>query len=172
MKLKKLEDLYLEELRDLYSAETQLLKALPKMAKAATHAELRAAFDDHVERTREHVERLEQIFESLDAPAKGKKCKGMEGLIIEALEFIEEDADPDVRDAGLIAAAQRMEHYEIAVYGCVCTYAHLLSRDDDHDLLGQTLEEEKETDEVLSEIAESAINLDAMEEDAAADDKE
>src|SRR5258708_7484040 len=157
MKLKKLEELYLQELRDLYSAETQMLKALPKLAKAATHPELRTAFDDHLERTREHVERLDQILESLDAPARGKKCKSMEGLIAEAEERIGEQADPDVRDAGLIAAAQRMEHYEIAGYGCVCTYAHILSRDEDHDLLGQTLEAEKESDEVLSEIAATAI---------------
>jgi ferritin-like metal-binding protein YciE len=163
MKLNTLQDLYVEELQDLYSAETQLVKALPKMAEAASSDELRAAFEEHLEQTKEHVERLEQVFESLESSPKGKKCKGMEGLIEEAKELLEEDADPEVLDAGLIAAAQRVEHYEIAVYGCVCTYAKLLGREEDLDLLGQTLDEEKEADENLTDIAESAINVDAAE---------
>ena len=165
MKLNTLQDLYIEELRDLFSAETQLVKALPKMAEAATADELRAAFDEHLEQTKEHVERLNQVFESLGTTGKGKKCKGMEGLIEEAGELLEEDTDPDVLDAGLIAAAQRVEHYEIAVYGCVCTYAKLLGRDEELELLGQTLDEEKEADETLTDIAESTINIDAIEQD-------
>ena len=165
MKLNTLQDLYIEELRDLYSAETQLLKALPKMAEAASAEELRAAFEEHLDQTKEHVERLNQVFQSLGTSGKGKKCKGMEGLIEEAEELIEEDADPDVLDAGLIAAAQRVEHYEIAVYGCVCTYAKLLGRDEELDLLGQTLDEEKEADETLTDVAESTINVEAVEQD-------
>lgn len=166
MKENTLKDLYIDELRDLYSAETQLVKALPKMVNGATSEELRAAFEEHLEQTQEHVARLEQVFESLGTSPKGKKCKGMEGLIEEAAELLDEDFADEVLDAGLIAAAQRVEHYEIAVYGCVCTYARLLNRDQDHDLLGQTLEEEKETDETLTEIAESTINIEAAEESA------
>ena len=163
MKLTSLHDLYVEELRDLYSAETQIVKALPKMAKAATHEELRTAFEEHLEQSKEHVERLEQIFESLDESPKGKKCKGLQGLVEEAEELMGEDMTPNVLDAGLIAAAQRVEHYEIAVYGTLCTFAELLGRGEDHDLLGQTLEEEKEADSRLTEVAESAINADAEE---------
>jgi ferritin-like metal-binding protein YciE len=170
MKLATLKDLYLEELRDVYSAETQLVKALPKMSDAATHDELRGSLDDHFDQTKEHVERLDQIFESLGESAKGKRCKGMEGLIAEAQELLGEDADSDVLDAGIISMAQRIEHYEIAAYGCLCTYARLLQRDDDHDLLGQTLEEEKESDENLTEIAEGAINVEANEEEEAEGD--
>ena len=163
MKITSLNDLYVEELRDLYSAETQIVKALPKMAKAATHEELRTAFEEHLEQSKEHVERLEQIFESLDESPKGKKCKGLQGLVEEAEELMGEEMPPNVLDAGLIAAAQRVEHYEIAVYGTLCTFAELLGRDEDHDLLGQTLEEEKEADSRLTEIAESAINVEAEE---------
>lgn len=161
MKIKSLQDLYVEELRDLYSAESQIVKALPKMAKAATHEELRTAFEEHLEQSQEHVERLEQIFESLDESPKGKKCMGLAGLVEEATELMKEEMPPNVLDAGLIAAAQRVEHYEIAVYGTLATFAKLLGRDEDHDLLGRTLEEEKEADSKLTEIAESAINVDA-----------
>jgi ferritin-like metal-binding protein YciE len=161
MKLKTLEDLYLEELRDIYDAEAQLVKALPTFAKTASSDELRNAFEDHLEQTKEQVGRLEQIFKNNDASVKGKKCKGMAGLIEEGKELAEEDAEPDVLDAGLIAAAQRIEHYEIAVYGCLVTYARLLEKEDDADLLEQSLDEEKETDELLTEIAESTINIEA-----------
>ena len=126
MKLESLQDLYVEELKDLYSAENQLLKALPKMAKAASSPVLRTAFEDHLEETRGQVERLESIFKKLDANPKGKKCKAMEGLIEEGNEVMTEEAEPAVRDAALIAAAQRVEHYEMAGYGCVRTYARLL----------------------------------------------
>jgi ferritin-like metal-binding protein YciE len=166
MKIKNLQDLYIEELRDIYSAETQILKALPKMVDAATSDELRSALDDHLEQTKEQVERLDEVFQSLGANPKGKKCAAMEGLIKEADERLEEDMDENVRDAAIIGACQRVEHYEIAAYGTVCTYAKLLDRDDDLDLLGQTLDEEKEADETLTDIAESSINVEAAETDA------
>jgi ferritin-like metal-binding protein YciE len=172
MKLKTLEDLYLQELRDIYDAESQLLKALPTFAKAASSDELRNAFEDHLEQTKEQVGRLDQIFENLDASSKGKKCKGMAGLVEEGKELLDEDISPDVLDAAIIAAAQRIEHYEIAVYGCLVTYARLLEKDDDADLLEQSLDEEKETDELLTDIAESTINIEAAEEEDEAEGEE
>jgi ferritin-like metal-binding protein YciE len=126
MKENRLKHLYVEELKDLFSAENQLLKALPKMAKAATSEDLRAGFEEHLEQTREHVARLEKIFKALGETPGGKKCKGMAGLIEEGAEMIAEDPDPEELDAGLISAAQRVEHYEIAGYGCVSAYAKLL----------------------------------------------
>lgn len=161
MKMKTLQDLYIDELRDLYSAENQLVKALPKMAKAASSPELRAAFEEHLEQTKEHVTRLERIFEKLDVKAKGKKCKGMEGLIEEGKEMLEEDAEPEVLDAGLIGAAQRVEHYEIAGYGTARTHAQMLGDEKAASLLQQTLDEEGETDKKLTELAESLINQEA-----------
>ena len=169
MKLKTLEDLFHHELKDLYSAETQLLKALPKMAKAATHEELRAGFTEHLEQTKGHVQRLEQIGESLELRLSGHKCKAMEGLVAEGSELISEDADDAVRDAGLIGAAQRVEHYEIAAYGTARALARCLGHDEAADLLGETLEEEKATDEKLTELAESAINAEAAESPEAGD---
>jgi ferritin-like metal-binding protein YciE len=163
MKMESLRDLYVDELKDLYSAENQIVKALPKMAKAASSDDLRAAFEKHLEQTRIHVERLEQIFEGLEESPKGKRCKGMEGLIKEGKEMLEEDAEPDVLDAGLISAAQRVEHYEMAGYGCVRTYARLLGAEEAAELLQQTLDEEGETDKTLTELAE-AINLEAAEQ--------
>src|ERR1700676_2358447 len=160
MEMNRLKHLYVEELKDLYSAESQMVKALPKMAKAATSEELRAGFEEHLEQTREHVARLEKIFKGLGESPKGKKCKGMEGLIKEGGELIEEDPAAEELDAGLISAAQRVEHYEIAGYGCVSTYAKILGEDQAVSLLRQTLEEEKETDEKLTELAGS-INLEA-----------
>jgi ferritin-like metal-binding protein YciE len=160
MKLVSLHDLYVEQLRDLYSAETQLIKALPKMAKAASSKELRQGFQDHLEQTKTHAERLNQIFEKLDLSAKGKKCKAMAGLIEEGQEAIEEDAEPEVCDAGLIAAAQRVEHYEIAGYGCVRTYAELMGHDEAAELLQATLDEERSTDEKLTELSRN-INVEA-----------
>lgn len=165
MKLKTIQDLYIEELQDIYSAETQLVKALPKVADECTNDELRSAIEDHLEQTKEHVERLEQVFEGLDASPKGKKCAGMEGMIKEAQETLDEEMTEDIKDAAIIAACQRVEHYEIAVYGTVCTYAKLLGREDDLDLLGQTLDEEKEADETLTDIAENTINIEAAEEE-------
>jgi ferritin-like metal-binding protein YciE len=164
MKLSSLEDLFVEELKDLYNAETQLLKALPKMAKAATSKQLKAGFEKHLKQTEGHVERLEQVFNDLEASPKGKKCKAMEGLVEEGAELIKEDAEPEVKDAALIAAAQRVEHYEIAGYGCVRTYAKLLGNSTAQKLLQQTLDEEGDTDKELTKLAES-INVEA--EDAA-----
>jgi ferritin-like metal-binding protein YciE len=161
MELNTLKELYVDELKDIYSAENQLLKALPKMAKAASSDELRTAFEEHLEQTRTHVERLEGIFKALDESPKGKKCKGMEGLIAEGAEMIEEDADPEVKDAGLISAAQRVEHYEMAAYGCVRTYAQLLGETDAASTLQETLNEEGDTDKQLTGIAQR-INVEAM----------
>jgi ferritin-like metal-binding protein YciE len=161
MKENQLRELYIEELRDLYSAEKQLVKALPKMAKAAASPDLRSGFEEHLEQTKGHVSRLEQIFDSLDESPNGKTCKGMEGLIKEGSEMIEEDPPAEQLDAGLISAAQRVEHYEIAGYGCVHTYARLLGQDEAVSLLAQTLKEEKETDAKLTELAEN-INVEAL----------
>ena len=164
-KITTLHDVYVEQLRDLYSAETQLIKALPKMAKAAHSPELAQGFKEHLEQTREHAERLENIFEALDEKPTGKKCKAMEGLIEEGGEAIEDNASPAAKDALLIAAAQRVEHYEIAGYGTVKTYANLLGETEAANLLEQTLQEEVETgDEKLMEVAES-INVEANEEE-------
>lgn len=157
-----LQKLYIDELRDLYNAENQLVKALPKMAKATSASDLREGFEEHLEQTKEHVARLEKIFEDLDESPKGKTCKGMEGLIKEGSERIEEDLEPEELDAGLISAAQRVEHYEIAGYGCVRTYARLLSENQAAELLEMTLNEEKETDAKLTKLSEN-INVEAME---------
>jgi ferritin-like metal-binding protein YciE len=170
MEANRLKHLYVEELKDLYSAESQMVKALPKMAKAATSEELRAGFQEHLKQTRGHVARLEEIFKTLEESPKGKKCKGMEGLIKEGGEMIAEDLTPEELDAGLISAAQRVEHYEIAGYGCVSTYAKLLGEDVAESLLRQTLEEEKETDEKLTDLA-SGINLEAATSEEAVDSK-
>jgi ferritin-like metal-binding protein YciE len=161
MELEHLMDLYVDELKDMYNAEKQILKALPKMAKNAEHPELRKAFEDHQAVTEEQVARLETIFDDLGVPARGKKCKGMEGLIAEGQEMMSEDADPDVLDAAMISAAQRVEHYEIAVYGTLRTYARQLGLDRHAKLLQQTLDEEGETDKLLTRIAESRVNRDA-----------
>jgi len=162
MEMNRLKHLYIEELKDLYSAETQMVKALPKMANAASSEDLRAGFEEHLGQTKEHVVRLEKILKALGESPKGKKCKGMEGLIAEGSEMIEEDPAPEELDAGLISAAQRVEHYEIAGYGCVSTYAKLLGEDQAVSLLRLTLEEEKKTDEKLTQMAGS-INLEAVE---------
>ncbi len=162
MKMETLLDVYIEELRDLYDAENQLLKALPKMAKAATSAELKSAFDDHLDQTQTHVSRLEQVFEKLGEKPKGKKCEAMKGLLEEARQWMEEDIEDDALDVGLIVAAQKVEHYEIAGYGSVRTFAESLGRDEESELLQETLDEEKEADDRLTELAESSINLEAM----------
>ncbi len=166
MELDSLQALYIEGLRDLYSAENQILKALPKMRKAATHPEVQQAFDTHLAQTEEQVRRLTRIFDDLGVSPNGKHCKGMEGLIEEGNELMKEDGEPDVIDAGLISAAQHVEHYEMAGYGTVRTYAELLGFDDHMDLLQQTLNEEEETDQILTEIAMTSVNIDAMENDA------
>jgi ferritin-like metal-binding protein YciE len=148
-----LKELYIDELKDLYSAENQLLKALPKLAKAASSDELQDGFKQHLEQTRGHVERLEQIFKSLDASPRGKKCVGMEGLVKEGSEVMEEDFEQAVMDAALIGAAQRVEHYEIAAYGTVSEFARILGEEQHVSLLEETLQEEKETDEKLTSLA-------------------
>jgi ferritin-like metal-binding protein YciE len=158
MKLNSLNDLLQHELKDLYSAENQLVKALPKMAKAATNSELENGFREHLEQTKGHVERLDQIAEKLGLKLTGHKCKAMEGLVAEGAELISEDAEDSVRDAGLIGAAQRVEHYEIAGYGTARALAQQLGHGDIAEILGETLEEEKETDEKLTALAESTIN--------------
>ena len=174
MELDTLQALYLEGLRDLYSAENQLLKALPKMRKAATNPQLQDAFNTHLAQTEQQVARLERIFEQLGKSPKGKHCKGMEGLIEEGNDLMKEDADPDVLDAGLIAAAQHVEHYEIAGYGTCRTYAELLGLDEQMDLLQQTLNEEEETDVLLTELAMTSVNIAAMsgDEDEMSDESE
>jgi ferritin-like metal-binding protein YciE len=158
MEMETLKELYIHELKDLHSAEKQLVKALPKMAKAATDEELAAGFTEHLEQTQEHVNRLERILENHDESLRGPKCKGMAGLIEEGEEIIEDASDDEVRDAGLISAAQRVEHYEIAGYGCARTYAELLGDEEGADLLNQTLQEEGETDKKLTHLAKSLVN--------------
>ena len=162
MKLESLRDLYVEQLKDLYSAETQLVDALPKMAEAAAAPELQSAFREHLAQTRQHVDRLEQIFKKLDESPKGETCEGMKGLIKEGSAMIKMKGEPEVIDAGLIAAAQRVEHYEIAGYGTVRTYAELLGEQEAVRLLERTLQEEEAADEKLSQIAESRINQEAL----------
>jgi ferritin-like metal-binding protein YciE len=162
---KGLKELYIDELKDLYSAETQLVKALPKMAKSAASDELRRGFEEHLEQTKGHVQRLEQIFESLGESPKGKKCKGMEGLIEEGSEVAEEDYEGNILDAALIGAAQRVEHYEIAGYGTVRAMAEVLGEDEHVSLLTETLDEEKETDEKLTELAQEVNTAGTPEEE-------
>lgn len=159
-KASTLDELFLEEIRDLYDAEKQLTKALPKMAKAAVSDELRSAFEEHLEQTQGHVARLEQVFESIGEKARGKKCAAMAGLIEEGQEMAKETEETPVRDAGLIAAAQKVEHYEISAYGSARTHAELLGHEDAVQLLEQTLGEEKETDEKLTELAQN-VNVEA-----------
>lgn len=155
MKTKTLHDLYLDELKDLYSAENQLIHALPKMVKAAQSPELRQAFSSHLEQTEEHARRIEEIVSTIGASAKGKKCVGMEGVIGEGKEVMEEDFEEGVMDIALIAAAQRVEHYEMAGYGCARAMAETLGYRDAVELLQQTLNEEKEADEKLTQIAQA-----------------
>jgi ferritin-like metal-binding protein YciE len=159
MKLETLRDLYIQELKDLYSAEKQIIKALPKMVKAATDKQLAAAFEEHFQQTKEHVARLEKILTSHDESTRGPTCEGMEGVLKEGDEIIKEDAEEEVRDAGLIAAAQRVEHYEMAGYGCARTYAELLGDPDGGQLLQTTLTEESDTDKKLTNLAKSVINI-------------
>ncbi len=163
MSMDSLKDLYIDELKDLYNAENQLLKALPKMAKKAAAPELKRAFQDHLAQTEGHVTRLEKIFKGLGEKPNGKVCKAMKGLVEEGKEVIEEDGDDSVLDAALIGAAQRVEHYEIAGYGVVRTFASLLGEEDAVGLLQRTLNEEAEADKKLTKLAESVINVEASE---------
>jgi ferritin-like metal-binding protein YciE len=162
MKKNSLHEIFVEELHDVYDAEKQITKALPKMAEEAASEELRQGFEEHLEQTREHIRRLEQIFEQLGQDAKGKKCKGMEGLIKEGSEVIKEDMEDAVKDAALISAAQRVEHYEIAAYGTLRTWAELMGHEEAVSLLEETLSEEKETDQKLTSLAEE-VNVEAEE---------
>jgi ferritin-like metal-binding protein YciE len=162
MKLDTLKKLYIEELRDVYSAEQQLIKALPKMAKGASSDELREALETHLDQTKGQVERLEQIFEALDESPKGKTCQAMKGLIEEGSEILEEKGEESVLDAGIIAAAQKVEHYEMATYGTLRTWADLLNEDEAAALLQETLDEEGEADKTLNELAEDVVNPEAL----------
>jgi ferritin-like metal-binding protein YciE len=164
MKLESIDALFLHELQDLHSAEQQLVKALPKMAKSASSGELRQAFETHLDQTREHIERLDTILAHLKESAGRHKCKAMEGLLSEAQEVLNADALDSVRDAAMIGAAQRVEHYEIAGYGTARTYAEMLGHSDAAQLLQQTLDEEKETDELLSGLALTSVNVEAQNE--------
>jgi ferritin-like metal-binding protein YciE len=164
MKLDTLEQLYINELRDLYSAENQLLKALPKMAKGASAPELKDAFEKHFEQTTGHVARLQQLFGQLDESPKGKTCHGMKGLLEEGAEILKADGEASVLDANMIVAAQKVEHYEIASYGSVRTFANLLGRDEEVRLLQSTLDEESETNEILNKLAETIVNPEAVSE--------
>lgn len=162
MKLESLNELMIEQLEDLYDAEKRIVKALPKMEKAASSPELKKAFQKHLKESEVHLERLEKVFKEFGKTARSKTCKAMEGLIAEGEETIKEKAEPEVRDAALIAAAQRVEHYEMAAYGTVRTFARLLNQGAAERLLEETLAEEKKTDQTLTEIAESSVNLQAL----------
>jgi ferritin-like metal-binding protein YciE len=171
MKENTLRALFLDEIRDLYDAENRIVKALPKMAKAAESEELRSGFEEHLEQTKEHVERLKQILTDMDEKASGKKCPGMIGILHEGEELMHEDFEGSVMDAALISAAQRVEHYEIAAYGCVRSWAQELGEDNAAELLEKTLAEEKETDQKLNELAEQ-INASANSEETDSEEGE
>jgi ferritin-like metal-binding protein YciE len=162
--MESLEDLMQDELKDIYDAEKQLTKALPKLAKKAANEDLREALQQHLQETEGHIERLEQIFEQLEMPARGKRCEGMKHLIDEGNEMVADAEEDATRDAVMIAAAQKVEHYEIASYGTLRTWANVLGKDDIASLLEETLEEEKAADEKLTAIAESSINEQAANE--------
>jgi ferritin-like metal-binding protein YciE len=172
MSLDSLNTFFVNELKDIYNAEKQLVTALPRMAKAAASPELENAFTSHLQETEGHVDRLEQIFGLLDLPVRGKKCKGMEGLLAEGKEILQDNGDDSVIDAALIAAAQRVEHYEIAVYGCLRTYAQLLGHTKAVDLLNETLAEEEAADKKLTELGEGGINEAALTAGAGAESEE
>ena len=159
MAMRTLQDLLHDQVRDLYDAEKQLVKALPKMAEAASNDSLRQAFEQHLKETKGQIERLERVFEALGHSARAKKCAGMAGLLEEGQEMIDLKAEPDTKDAALIAAAQRVEHYEIAGYGTVCSWADLLGLPEVKRLMGENLQEEKRTDELLTRLAEQQVNL-------------
>ena len=168
MKVNSLQELYVDELKDLYDAENQIIKALPKMIDAASSEELQNALTEHLEVTREQAKRIEQIFQNMGEKLKAEKCKGMEGVIKEGAEILSEDMDENVKDAAIISAAQRVEHYEMAGYGTVRTWANLLGKSEAEELLQETLDEEKEADEKLNQLAEQ-INVQA---EAGADEEE
>jgi len=162
MAVQSLKELFLEDLKDLYNAENQILKALPKMVKNASSPELRRAFEQHLKQTETHVQRLERVFATLDEKAKGKTCKGMQGLIEEGKEITGDDVEEHVLDAALIAAAQKVEHYEMAAYGTLRTWAETIGNQQAAKLLQQTLDEEEATDEKLTQLAEQLVNVEAV----------
>lgn len=162
IKLESLHKVFIAQLKDMYSAENQLLEALPKMAEAATSAKLQQAFGEHLIETQEHVRRLDEVFSTLDFKPGGHRCKAMAGLIEEGEEIINEDGEPEARDAALICAAQKVEHYEMATYGSLRAYARVLGLDDAHKLLTRTLQDERNADSTLTDLAENAINKLAM----------
>ena len=172
MERSALKELYIDELRDIFDAENRLVKALPKLAKAATSDQLRTGFEEHLEQTKGHVERLTEIFDALGEKPTGKKCPAMMGLVKEGEETMDEDFEGEIMDAALIAAAQRVEHYEIAAYGCVRTWADLLGETEASELLEKTLEEEKETDAKLTELAEAMTVDDSSEEEEDNDEED
>jgi ferritin-like metal-binding protein YciE len=172
MALETLRDLFLNELRDIYHAEKQLVRALPRMAKAADSDELRQAIEKHLGETEEQVQRLERVFKSLGQPARGKRCQGMEGIVEEGKEILEEEGQEPVIDAAIISAAQKVEHYEIASYGCLITYADLLGEGEATRLLKQNLAEEEATDKALTQLAERSINRAAAAVGADSEDEE
>lgn len=161
MALNNLEDAFVHELGDVYNAEKQIVRALPKMVKAASDPKLKSSLEKHRDETEQQVQRIEQVFDALGRRARGPKCEGMKGILEEGSDVLNEDAAPEVLDAMIIASCQKVEHYEIATYGTLCTYADLLGLRDAKKLLGQTLEEEKKTDQTLTELAETLINLEA-----------
>lgn len=163
MAVQSLEDMFLEELKDVYNAENQILKALPRMAKKASAPELRRAFEQHLKQTEVQVQRLERVFATLDEKPKGKSCKGMQGIIEEGKEVMSEDIEDDVLDAALIAAAQKVEHYEMATYGTLRAWAETLGNQQAAKLLQQTLDEEEATDKKLTQLAEQLVNAEAVE---------
>lgn len=164
--MQDLQDLFLAELGDIYNAEKQLVKALPKMAKAAKSEDLRSAFEEHLEQTQAQVEKLEDVFDLFDKTAKGTKCEAMEGLVDESQRMAREFKGHGALDAALICAAQKVEHYEIASYGCLCTWAEILGKNEALRLLKQILSQEKQADEKLTQLAESHLNLEAAEQDS------
>lgn len=166
MAIKDLKELFLHELKDVYDAEQQLVEALPQMAENATDAELAEAFREHLGQTRQHASRLEQVFALMGEKPEAEPCAGMHGLIEEGNELLQEDAEPTVKDAALISAAQRIEHYEIAAYGTLRVWAGTMGMEEAVQLLEETLEEEKMADQKLSEIAESTVNIDAETEES------
>lgn len=163
MQMRNLQDAMMEELQDIFHAEKQIAQALPKMADRATDSRLKEAFKEHLEQTRGQIDRLEKTFEAFGSEPKGKRCEGIEGILEEGEEFLGDDGiDPEVRDALLIASAQKVEHYEIASYGTLCAWAKMLENNDASDLLMQTLNEEKETDDKLTRLATERVNKEAM----------
>lgn len=164
MKIDTLEKLFVHELKDVYNAEKQIEKALPKMAKAAHNEELRSAFEEHLQQTRDQIKRLEKVFDIMNMNPRSEHCAGMEGIVEECKDLLDQDVEPDVLDAGLIACAQKVEHYEIASYGTIREYAQELGHDDAAKLLGETLSEEEETDRKLTKLATSAVNQKAIHE--------